>query len=161
MSDVLRIVLCGKLSAKWHQLSPRLARGGLTITTYSGSPSDVLSLCHRIAPCTLIVPDAFFGHDIYEEFCRVVDFGRSIRVLVEIESDEGNHAESLVRIGCAGLISKAADAEQAIRALGAVTNGELWISRKLIASTLQKLLCEASRHLTFRERQILSLLSEA
>jgi DNA-binding NarL/FixJ family response regulator len=63
-------------------------------------------------------------------------------------------------MGCVGLVSRDFTAEQAFRALSAVLDGELWLSRKTSSQTLLKLIREAKYHLTSRESQILSLLGE-
>ena len=95
-----------------------------------------------------------------ERFSEAIDFGRSIRVLVEYQQEDDLRAERLIRIGCAGLLSRDTTAEQALRAIGAVLDGELWISRKATSQTLQKLVREAKYRLTPRESQILGLVGK-
>jgi len=160
MSEAVRLVLSGNLSSKWRDLSQMLAPRRVAVTTYTGPPAEVLSHCRRLTPCVLVVPDCFFDQIDPDEFCRTVDFGRSIHVMVELQKDDPLKAEQLIRMGCAGLLSQEANSELALHALDSILDGELWLSRRMISSTLQKLLCEAKHHLTFRESQILSLLGE-
>ena len=160
MSDSVRVVLSESLSPKWRDVALRLGAREAAVTTYNGPPKGLLAHCRRLAPCVLVAPDKFFDRVNSEEFCHAADFGRSVRVIVEVREDDPFRAEQLVRIGCAGLLSRDATVEQALRALDAVLDGELWLSRKMVSSTLRKLLCEAKHHLTYRESQILSLLSE-
>ena len=160
MSDAVRVVLSGNLSPKWRDVALQLSARETAVTTYNGPPKGLLEHCRRLVPCILVVPDSFFGPANSEEFCRTVDFGRSMQVIVEVQDDDLLRAEQLVRMGCAGLLSPDATVEQTLRALDAVLDGELWLSRKMVSSTLRKLLCEARHHLTYRESQILSLLGE-
>jgi DNA-binding NarL/FixJ family response regulator len=108
----------------------------------------------------LVVDGEFLTGLDPEEFYKAVDFGLGIRVLVELEELHFAEAAHLIRIGCAGYISKTASPEQAGEALRAVLAGELWASRRIVSSVLLNVLRESRHGLTFRESEILSLVSE-
>jgi len=158
MPEIATVVLNGDLSPKWGNL---VAPGrGVTLTRCTGSPADVLAHCRRLTSCVLVV-DGGFVHEVDpEEFCDVVNFGLSIQVLVELEQSHLLEAEELIRIGCAGYVSKDASRTEACSALRALLAGELWASRVVISSVLRNILRAHTHQLTVREGEILGLVSE-
>jgi DNA-binding NarL/FixJ family response regulator len=160
MSDPVRLVLSGDLSSKWQDIARSLGADNVAVISYNGPPPELLTHCRRLAPCVLITPESLFDQVNAETFSEAIDFGRSIRVLVEYRQEDPLRAERLIRMGCVGLLSREIPAEQALRAITAVLDGELWLSRKTSSQALQKLIREARYHLTSRESQILSLLGE-
>jgi DNA-binding NarL/FixJ family response regulator len=160
MSDPVRLVLSADLSSKWQDVARLLGANNAAVISYHGPPLELLAHCRRLAPCVLIAPENLFDQVNAETLSEAIDFGRSIRVLVEYQQEDPLRAERLIRMGCVGLVSRDLTAEQAFRALSAVLDGELWLSRKTSSQTLLKLIREAKYHLTSRESQILSLLGE-
>src|SRR5581483_609950 len=104
--------------------------------------------------------DAFIGDVDLEEFYKTVDFGSSIRVLVELTHSPLIEGEYLIRIGCAGYLSRDATREEASEAVAAVLAGQLWASWEVVSRVLLNLLRESRHRLTFRESEILALVSE-
>src|SRR5579862_6678596 len=160
MSDPVRLVLSGDLSPKWQDVARLLALSQTAVSSYSGPPPQLLAHCRRLAPCVLVAPEGFFDQVNTETLSEAIDFGRSIRVVVEYQQEDPLRAERLIRLGCVGLLSRDITAEQALRAITAVLDGQLWLTRKTTSQTLQKLIREAKYHLTSRESQILNLLGE-
>jgi DNA-binding NarL/FixJ family response regulator len=160
MSDPVRLVLSVAFSSKWQEAAGLLATRGTVVSFSSGHPSELLAQCRRLAPCVLIAPDRLFDEVNSETLSQLIDYRRSVRVVVEYHRMDSRRAESLILMGCAGLLNWDATAEQAARAVFAVLDGELWLSRKAVSQTLQKLIYETRCHLTPRENQILGFLNK-
>jgi len=126
MSQLARIILYGDLSPKWFGMELCLIGGGrFSVTKCDGTPEDVLASCRHIAPCVFVVDGASLERFNAEAFCETVDFGRLIRVLVEIGDHNHSVTEQLVRMGYAGVLSSDAGTETANRAVQAIMAGEL------------------------------------
>jgi DNA-binding NarL/FixJ family response regulator len=161
MSQLSRIVLGEDLSPKWFSAEHQLITGDrFAVTKCSGTPAEGLALCRNLAPCLLVVTDAFTEKVNLDEFCEIVNFGRSIRVLVEIEDNHHGKTARLIRMGCAGVLSRNASPEMMYRAVNAVLGDELWVDRKTISKIVQNILHGINCGLTPREFEIYGLLAE-
>ena len=161
MSQLASIVLGGDLSPKWFSAEHQLTAGdGFVVTKCSDTPEKSLALCRNLVPCIFVVNEAFVGKIDYEEFREAVNFGRSIRVLVEIEDHNGSKITRLIRMGCAGVLGRNASPEMMRRAIKAVLAGELWADRKTIAGIVRNMLHGIECGLTPREFEIYNLLAE-
>ena len=161
MSQVATIVLGEGLSPKWFSVEHQLiADDRFTVTKCSGTPEEGLALCRNLVPCLLVVNEAFIEKVNFEKFSEAVDFGRSIRVLVEIEDQNRGKTASLIRMGCAGVLSRTASPEIMCRAVHAVLADELWVDRKTISRIIQNMLHGIKCGLTPREIEIYGLLAE-
>jgi DNA-binding NarL/FixJ family response regulator len=148
------------LSSKWQEVAELLGTRGTEVSVYGGPPSELLAHCRRLAPCVLVASDRLFEEVNSETLSQLIDYKRSVRVMVEYHRLDPLRAESLILMGCAGLLNRDATAEEAAHAVSTVLDGELWLSRKAISQTLQKLIYETRCHLTSRESQILGLLNK-
>src|SRR5215469_11330589 len=161
MSQLVRIVLGEDISPKWFIEEHQLVAGDrFAVTKCSGTPEEGLALCRNLVPCILVVNEAFIEKVNFEKFCEAVDFGRSIRVLVEIEDHNRDKTARLIRMGCAGVLSRNASPETMCRALKAVLADELWVDRKTISRIVQNLLHGIKCGLTPREFEVYGLLAE-
>jgi DNA-binding NarL/FixJ family response regulator len=159
MPEDRTVVLGGQLTPKWSSPEITLSRI-VTLTASVGGPPAMLEYCRRLVPCVLVVNGEFMHAIDPDLFYAVADFGLSIRVLVELSESSLVEGEHLIGIGCAGYLSRAADLAMAQRALRAVLAGELWVSRKILSSVVRNILRQSRHHLTFRESEILGLVSE-
>jgi DNA-binding NarL/FixJ family response regulator len=161
MSQLATIVLGEDLSVKWlsaqHEL---MANEGFVVTKCNGTPEKDLALCRSLVPCILVVNDTFIEKVDREEFGEAVNFGRSIRVLVEIEEQKRNKTTGFIRMGCSGVISREASLEVACRAIKAVLAGELWVERKTLSRIVRNMLQGIKCGLTPREFEIYGLVAE-
>jgi DNA-binding NarL/FixJ family response regulator len=161
MPEPARILFGGNLSPKWLSVEHQLcARVSVAVTRLSGSPEETLAYCQRLVPCVLVVDEGFTSKVRAEEFSEAADFGRSIRVVVEVDDRNLGKAESLIRMGCVGVLSKDASPATALRALEVILAGELWLDRKTVGQIVQNVLHDMKCRLTFRETEILGLLAE-
>jgi DNA-binding NarL/FixJ family response regulator len=155
------VLIGGDVSPKWSSVEHQPDAGGhFAVNKCNGTPEEVLAMCQCLAPCLLVVDDAFIDKLKVEEFYKAVDFGRSIRVLVEIKDDNRNKTERLIRLGCAGVLSRNASAFTACRAVRAILAEELWLDRKTVSRIVRNMLIGMKCRLTLRESEILGLLSE-
>jgi DNA-binding NarL/FixJ family response regulator len=155
------ILIGGDISPKWSSVEHQPAADGhFAVTRCNGTPEEALATCRYLAPCLLVVNDAFIDKLKVEEFYKAVDFGRSIRVLVETDDDNSRKTERLIRLGCAGVLSRNASPSTACHALQAILAGELWVDRKTVSRIVQNMLIGMKCQLTFRETEILGLLAE-
>lgn len=161
MSQLASIVLGEDLSPKWLTVEQQLiASEGFAVTKCSGTPEKSLGICRNLVPCILVVNDAFIEKVDCEKFGEAVNFGRSIRVLVEIEDHKRSKTARLIRMGCAGVLSRNASPEIMCRAVKAVLADELWVDRKTISRIVQNMLHGIKCGLTPREIEIYGLLAE-
>lgn len=161
MSQLTTIVLGENLSPKWSIAEHKLiASDGFAVTRCSGTPEKGLVSCRNLIPCILVVNDSFIENVDCEEFCEAVNFGRSIRVLVEIGDHNRNKTERLIRMGCAGVLSTDASPEIMYRATKAILAGELWVDRKTLSRIVRNMLHGIKCGLTPREFQIYGLVAE-
>jgi DNA-binding NarL/FixJ family response regulator len=161
MKQLARIVLGEDLSPKWFSAEHQLVAGDrFAVTKCSGTPEEGLALCRTLVPCILVVTEAFIEKVNFEKFCQAVDFGRSIRVLVEIEDHNRGKTARLIRMGCAGVLSRNASPEIMCRAVKAVLTDELWVDRKTLSRIVQNILHGIRCGLTPREIEIYGLLAE-
>lgn len=154
----LTVILGGDLSTMWSN-GEVIPPDGVALTRCCGAPGDILAHSQRLAPCVLVVDGAFAEKVNFEDFYNIVDFGLSVRVLVELDRQYLGLAEHLIRIGCAGYIPKGAKPAEAWNAVQAVAAGQLWAPRSVVSKVLLNVLREARHRLTFRESEILGLLS--
>jgi DNA-binding NarL/FixJ family response regulator len=155
------IILSSGLSAKWVKVGRSFAqRYSTTVIRNSGDSGSILTLARRLAPCVLVIEEELTDGFSPDDLSQVLDFGESIKLLVEMKNNDLAREEQLIRIGCSGVLADSATAGNASRALKAVAEGELWASRALISDLVRKLLREAKHHLTVRESEILALVTE-
>lgn len=145
----------------WKGLRRCLTQKDGFIVVDGGEPPEHLLLrCQRMAPCVLIADPAFLEVTDPADFANLVDFGRSIQVLVYGAAHDERTIQNLVRMGCMGSISETAPPNILKRAVTAVARGELWVERRLITRVLQQLLfASRSPKLTRREKEILTLIA--
>jgi DNA-binding NarL/FixJ family response regulator len=124
------------------------------------SPDQLLLHCQRMAPCVVIVDQALLERLDPAEFASMVDFGRSIQVLVYAAAKDDRVVQNLVRMGCMGFVTEGASPAILKKAARALARGEMWIERRLLTRVLQQLLfANRSPKLTPREKDILKLIA--
>jgi len=161
MSQVARIFLSGDLNPNWFRVEHQLMTSErFAVTKYEGASGGVLAHCRHQVPCVLIADEALIDEFGAEEFCGAVGFGRLIRVLVEIRDHNPSKTERLIRMGCAGVLSRDASPLVACRALQAILAGQLWVDPKTASRVIQNMLRDQMCRLTFREIEILGLLAD-
>jgi len=161
MSKLTQILLSGDLSPKWSSVVRQLmASERLAVTKYEGASAEVLARCRHQVPCLLVADEAFIDQFSLEEFCDAVGFGRLIPVLVEIKDHTPGKTERLIRMGCAGVLSRDASPLVACRALHAILAGQLWVDPKTASRVIQNMLRDQMCRLTCREIEILGLLAD-
>ena len=157
----ISVVIGGGSLSRWKGLTRCFSKDQrFILSRCSDEVSEVLSYCQKLIPCVLIVDQFFLQRVAATEFSNLVEFGRAIQVLVNLENDDPRSLERLLRLGCMGFLPAGISAATLRRAVRTVVTGELWASRKLISRTLQGLLLGRSpRTLTLREIQILKLIA--
>lgn len=158
MLKLMTIVLGANLSPVWSN-GDFISSDGVAVSRCSGTPDDILAHSRRLAPCVLVVDGGFISKVNFEEFFNVVDFGLSVRVLVELDRLSLDQADHLIRIGCAGYVVKGIKPAEAWNAIRAVAAGQIWAPRAIVSKVLLNVLRESRHRLTFRESEILGLLS--
>jgi len=108
----------------------------------------------------LITDQAFMRQMTLAVPRRVQNFARVARVLVVVDQESVELGESVLRMGCAGLVSKHASASVLRNAVHAISAGEFWVRRQVLSRLLREfLLCEGPKQFTSRETEILSLVA--
>jgi DNA-binding NarL/FixJ family response regulator len=155
------VVFGGMPGAKWRQLESSFAeQSGTVAIRCDGEPERVLAQCQKLVPCTLVVTQSFVESIDPDEFAAAVDFGLSVRVLVELQQEDFHTVANLLRIGCVGVVSENADPKLIRKAIQTVGAGQWWVSRTTMSQLLRSLLLCEKRKLTEREGEILHLVGE-
>jgi len=135
-------------------------REGFLLIEGGDSLEQVVSQCQRMAPCVVLADETFVSQMEPAEFAALVDFGRSIQVLVCSPPQDDRVIQGWVRLGCMGFVREDAPPQVLKKAVRAAARGELWLERRLLTRILQQLLVATrSPKLTPRERDILKLIA--
>lgn len=135
-------------------------REGFLLIDGCDSFEQVLQHCQRMAPCVVLADETFVSRLEPAEFCTLVDFGRSIQVLVCSAPKDDRVIQNWIRLGCMGFVREDAPPQVFKKAVRAAARGELWLERHLLTKILQQLLLATrSPRLTPREKDILKLIA--
>jgi DNA-binding NarL/FixJ family response regulator len=135
-------------------------REGFLLVEGCASIEQLLMHCQKMAPCVVLADEAFIGRIEPSEFTALVDFGRSVQVLVCSAQADDRVLQNWIRLGCMGFVRDDASPAVLKKAVRAVARGELWVERRLLTRILQQLLLATrSPKLTPREKDILKLIA--
>jgi DNA-binding NarL/FixJ family response regulator len=157
------LVVAGGDQRDWLRLKRSFSKfPEMVLVRTSANLSEVLDECQKLVPCVLLIDyDLVAKLERPAEFAQRVQFGRLISVLVAIEQESPEILELLLRMGCMGFVRNSAPPRELRKAVQAVSSGEFWASRKLLARVFQELLFASNpRKLTAREGEILTLVSQ-
>jgi DNA-binding NarL/FixJ family response regulator len=155
------VVVANPKLCKWKGLRRCFSqRDGFLLVEGSESFDQLLTHCQRMAPCVVLADEAFVSRLDPAEFSALVDFGRSIQVLVCSSTADDRTVQNWIRLGCMGFLPEDASPAVLRKAVRAVSLGELWIERRLLTRVLQQLLMATrSPKLTPREKDIMKLIA--
>lgn len=155
------IVVAHPKLLKWKGLRRCFSqRDGFLLVEGSESFDQLLTHCQRMAPCVVLADEAFISRLEPAEFSALVDFGRSVQVLVCAAARDDRIVQNWIRLGCMGFVPEDASPAVLRKAVRAVSQGELWTERRLLTRVLQQLLMATrSPKLTPREKDILKLIA--
>jgi len=154
------VVMAGSPS-KWRSFEElQMREKDLVFVWCPGSASEVLEYCRKLIPCVLVVDEPFLTQIDQVRFSELIEAGRSIRVLVQSERRDFGAIERILRLGCVGVLRPDSPLTMLRRAVRAVTEGELWVSRKTLSRMVQELLHKERYRLTDREDEILRLVGK-
>lgn len=154
------VVIAGSPS-RWRSLEQLQAQEqGLVFVWCPAAASEVLDYCRRLVPCVLIVDEPFLAEVDEVRFSELIQAGRTIKVLVQSSQEEPGAIARLLRLGCVGVFRPDSRLAVLRRAVRAVVEGELWVSRKALSRLVQELLRKESCRLTDREDEILRLVGK-
>lgn len=133
----------------------------------SGSAQQALRQIERNAPDVVIVDislDDAHGLDLVEE---IRDQWPSVRIIVFSMYDESVYAERAIRAGASGYIMKSEPTQSVVSAVQSVSDGEVYLSRRMSSRILSKVIRQqdyqlgsATEKLTDREMTVFQKLGE-
>ncbi|PEN12981.1 DNA-binding response regulator [Longibacter salinarum] len=133
----------------------------------SGSATQALRQMERNAPDVVIVDislDDAHGLDLVEE---IRDRFPSVRIIVFSMYDESVYAERAIRAGASGYIMKSEPTQNVVNAVKAVSEGDVYLSRRMSSRILSKVIRQqdyqlgsATEKLTDREMTVFQKLGE-
>lgn len=135
-------------------------RAGLAACV-AGSAEAAMERCRQLAPCVLLADEAFLETtDAHRRLWRAAG-KRILPVLVLGPDSKPDAVLYWLRQGCMGYLSRQDDLVAVRKAILAVTAGQIWAPRALVARVLQELLAPEERgpRLTAREEEILPLIA--
>ena len=151
-----RVVVERSNLAEWCELT-RWAE--FVVSECSGTISEILAECQRIAPCVLLVSQESLGKLDADEFSGTLGVEGSVRVLVLGTRKSPNLVEKLLSTGCMGYLPHDVPGPTLRRAVRAVASGQVWADRSTITRVMKSLILRQSLlKLTTRERDILRLI---
>ncbi len=156
------LVVAGGAQRDWARLKRSFNQHPFVLRRASSGLKHVLDECSELAPCTLLIDyDFLVNSDRPAEFSKIVQFGRSVSVLVQVEHESDEVLEFLLRGGCMGFLRAGSSPRQLRRAVSAVMSGEIWAPRKLLSRVFRNLfLGRDPRRFTARETEILALVAQ-
>lgn len=133
----------------------------------SGSAQQALRQIERNTPDVVIVDislDDAHGLDLVEE---IRDRWPSVRIIVFSMYDESVYAERAIRAGASGYIMKSEPTQSVVSAVQSVSEGEVYLSRRMSSRILSKVIRQqdyqlgsATEKLTDREMTVFQKLGE-
>jgi DNA-binding NarL/FixJ family response regulator len=156
----LTVVTVADILKKAPSLAKHLSEDtSVSVVSYSGL-KQIVEIYRQPKPCLIVADTSFLSTTDLAEFANALDLEQSLKILIVVDEDDPRFCQKLLRMGLAGAIHRSAPAAVFRRALDAVTQGELWASRKTISALVQEFLSEASsKRLTIREKEILGLVA--
>jgi len=141
----------------------------MTVVAMAGTPAEALTLAATEKP-DIIVLDLILGEedglDFLPELTKASSNSR-VLVLTGVQTPESHR--TAIRRGAMGIVLKQQAAEQLLKAIKKVHDGEVWIDRSMIGSVLSDVRNEQHtppnpeiskiNALTAREREVISLVS--
>jgi DNA-binding NarL/FixJ family response regulator len=157
------LVIGGSAGLHWKRLRRCFAGSPeRTVVRATASQTEhILEECRNFLPCVLLIDDDSLSTVDPVMFARKAEYGRLVPVLALVTDAASARCESLLRMGCMGILPLESPPWQIRRAVEAVAAGELWASRLLVSQICRDFL---SAHdpckLTDREEEILALLAQ-
>jgi len=154
--DRVNVVVVGDSSAfptPFHSCFPQEA--GFALTFWGDPLVEKPSFSER-QPTVVIVDESFFGGLAPWTFRWIV--GRSRKVLVTVQHETVDTQEEFILARCEGVLARKAPPSSFRRAVRCLAAGQLWMSRALVAHTLQEVLWKrVGPGLSRREEEIANL----
>ncbi len=146
---------------RWPALSRCLSMGADLSALRSPAPmADILMHCSKLKPCILVIDHAALDQTDPRRLTQAADFGRSVAILVKLVRDDPETVKRLLRLGCMGFLTDRSSPKVILQAIDALSKGEIWASRRVLADFVRQLLSTPSpQTLTPREDQILQLIA--
>ena len=146
---------------RWKALSLCTALDAdLLILRGPASMTDVLTHCSKLKPCILVIDQPALEQIDPQRLTQTLDFGRSVSVLVKVVRDDPETVKRLLRLGCMGFVTERTPPAIIVRAIEALSRGEIWTTRRLLTDFVRMLLASPGpQMLTPREDQILRLIA--
>lgn len=120
--------------------------------------SEFFAYCHKFEPCVAI---ADLGSTDARDpgAAEAIRGHRSVKLLARSDNLSEKEIESLLLMGCWGVIEKNADHAVLRKAVDTIARGEIWVSRRHLTKLFRRLALSEERKLSPREREILKLLA--
>lgn len=141
----------------------------MTVVAMTGSRTETLETAEKERP-DIIVLDILLGDDdglsFLPELCRISPNSR-VLVLTGVQTPDSHR--TAIRRGAMGIVLKQQAADQLLKAIHKVHQGEVWIDRLMVGSVLDEMRTEKRVEnpetakvsaLTPREREVIGLVSE-
>jgi DNA-binding NarL/FixJ family response regulator len=138
---------------------------GMRVSGEAGSAERALQLLDRRAPDVAIVDISLNDAHGLDLIAEIRDDYPSVRMLVFSMYDEGVYAERAIRAGASGYLMKRESTERVTEAIQSVSEGEVFLSRRMASRILSKVirqeeytLASATEDLTDREMVVFEML---
>ncbi len=132
---------------------------GFMVSRCSGTISEILAECQKIAPCVLVASQESLEELDAEKFSALLAVEGSVRVLVLGTGKSPDLVERFLSMGCMGYLAREVSSSTLRRAVRAIASGQAWADRETITRVLKSMILKQSlQKLTSRERDILRLL---
>ena len=130
------------------------------ITCVAASTSEALPWCRERQPCVLLIGEAQFDRLDARRFAEMAQWGRAVQVLILGSTPDLCRGLPYLKLGCMGYLSRRERLETVRKAVVAVSAGEIWAPRVVVAKLLQELMGAraAVPRLTGRQHEILELI---
>ena len=144
---------------------------GITIVGEAANADQTIEVVSQLQPDVLLLDLAITRYDGFEVIGLLIRTSPKTKPLILTTSPDHDLTLKRLQAGAKGYLSKDANISELIKAIQALTHGELWVERKMFAQILeQKAFADdgngrnrradrEQEQLTLREQEIMNLLS--
>ena len=106
--------------------------GKLIVASGNGSPIALAQLCARVAPAILAGEESDLAGPAVSGLKSLIE-RQAIQLIVFSDSSDDATYERFFQLGCVGVLPFTVSHDTLHRALDAITNGELWMPRRILS----------------------------
>ncbi len=156
----VRVVIAGDVGGWQERFERGLQTPGFLVERRPASPDQLFPEARRVADCVVVADQEFLTSVSFTGDLDLRDVGGVVPILAVAQHDTPETCESLLRMGCSGVVAERVVPSRLRRAVRSTACGELWVRREVMSKLVREyLLGQNSSGLTPRECEILGMIA--